>query len=124
MKREDDFIIRRQHLEGLSEAELDARFWELLEKIVTPMVDMAGKYTSPSIERSILLRMGFSSLEAKSIADKVIELGLLGKGAGNVVYRLARKSKVGIHDAGTAIIDGGSDDEIKGLFKGGEKFES
>lgn len=124
MRREDDFEVRRQHLKDLSEEELEKRFWQLAREIVSPMVDMAGKYTSPSIERSVLLRMGFSSLEAKPIVDKIAEIGLLGKGAGNVVYRLAENRKIGIYEAGTAIIDGGCDEEIKGLFKGGGHVEA
>lgn len=124
MKREDDFEVRRQHLKDLSEEEIEKRFWQLVEEIAAPMIEMAGKNTSPSIERSVLLRMGFSSLEAKSIVDKVVELSLLGKGAGNVVYRLAKSKNVSIREAGAAIIDGGCDDEIMGLFKGGECVEA
>jgi D-ornithine 4,5-aminomutase subunit alpha len=52
-------------------------------------VDLASTHTSPSVERSVLLRMGFSSLEARAIVEKCVEKGLLGKGAGHVVWRLA-----------------------------------
>ena len=81
MKRADDFQQRRAHLANLSDEELQARFWEMAEKIVDPLLDLGKKNTTPSIERSVLLRMGFSSLEAKAIVDKTMDRGLMGKGA-------------------------------------------
>ena len=65
MERKDDFQERRKHLADLSETELEERFWKLAEELIDPVVELARKNTSPSIERSILLRMGFSSVEAK-----------------------------------------------------------
>ena len=73
MKRADDFQERRKHLEELSEEELELRFWELASELVDPLIDLAEKNTSPSIERSVLLRMGFSSLEAKAVVDGAID---------------------------------------------------
>lgn len=122
MKREDDFEIRRQHLKGLSEEELENRFWELCNKIVDPLIALAENHTSPAVERSVLLRMGFSSVEAKSIVDRVTTLGLLGKGAGNVVYRLSKSKGMGIRESGLAFGEGSfNDSEIIGLFKEGER---
>ena len=121
MKREDDFQERRKHLANLTEEELEQRFWELAEKIVDPLVDLAYKHTSPSIERSVLLRMGFSSLEAKAIADGAVERGLLGKGAGHLVYRLSRDKNLSIREAGLKLANGEMWDYIVGVFKGGEK---
>ena len=40
MKREDDFQERRKHLANLTEEELEARFWELTEKIVDPLIEL------------------------------------------------------------------------------------
>ena len=34
MKREDDFLVRREHLAGLTDVQLEARFWELANKLV------------------------------------------------------------------------------------------
>lgn len=121
MKREDDFETRRQHLKSLSEKELEDKFWELCNRIVEPLVEMGKTHTSPAVERSVLLRMGFSSPEAKAIVDKVMELGLLGKGAGNVVYRLSGHKNMSIREAGLALSKGEFIDEVSGLFKGGEK---
>ena len=59
--REDDYLKRREHLKDLSDQELKERFWQLAEQAVKPLVDLAYKNTSPAIERSVLLRMGFSS---------------------------------------------------------------
>ncbi len=122
IKREDDFEKRRQHLKVLSEKELKERFWELTEEIVEPLIDMAEKNTSKSIERSVLLRMGFNSLDAKAIVNEVAEADLLGKGAGHVVLKLAEEENVEIKDAGLAIVDGKyTRDDLRKLFEGGEK---
>lgn len=106
MERKDDFQERRTHLAGLSEEELEQRFWELTEKLMDPMVDLARTHTTPSIERSVLLRMGFSSLEAKSIVDKVVDHGLIGKGAGHVVYKVAKSEQLDIREAGLKLAAG------------------
>ena len=51
MERIDDFQERRQHLAGLSDEELNQRFWELLEQVVEPLAQLAQTHTSPAIER-------------------------------------------------------------------------
>ena len=66
IERPDDFAKRRQHLQRLSDAELHNYFWQLVDQIVAPLIEEARTHTSPSIERSVLLRMGFSSIEAKA----------------------------------------------------------
>ncbi|MDW7671597.1 MAG: ornithine aminomutase subunit alpha [Bacillota bacterium] len=117
MKRADDFQTRREHLKQLSDAELEQKFWNLAEQIVDPMLDLARKNTTPSIERSVLLRMGFSSIEAKAIVEGVIDRGLMGKGAGHVVYKLAKARKTDIRETGLKLIDGEGWDEVVSLFK-------
>ena len=62
MERKDDFQARRQHLADLSDQELHQRFWDLLDQVVEPLAQLARTHTSPAIERSVLLRMGFSSI--------------------------------------------------------------
>ena len=119
MKRADDFQERRKHLANLSEEELENRFWELAGKVVDPIVEMAVKNTSPSIERSVLLRMGFSSLEAKTIVDGVMDRGLMGKGAGHIVYKLAKEKNLDIRETGLKLVEGQMWDEVMALFKGG-----
>ena len=121
MKREDDFQERRKHLENLTETELEQRFWELAEKVIDPLIDLAEKNTSPSIERSVLLRMGFSSLEAQGIVDGAIDRGLLGKGAGHIVYRLAKDRNMEIREAGLKLMDGEMWEDAIAIFQGGEK---
>jgi D-ornithine 4,5-aminomutase subunit alpha len=66
-ERADDFEARRAHLKNMSDAELHACFWNLVDRIVAPLVEEARTHTSPSIERSVLLRMGFSSTEARDL---------------------------------------------------------
>lgn len=118
MQRPDDFATRREHLAGLSEAELEKRFWELANKIMEPLVEMARTHTSPSTERSVILRMGFSSVEAQQIVKRVEDLGLLSKGAGHVVWRLAKLRNLGIREAAELLAtdDGGA--EIRDYFRG------
>ena len=121
MKRADDFKERRAHLADLSEAELEDRFWSLAEELIEPIIDLGYKNTSPSIERSVLLRMGFSSIEAKSIVDNSIDRGLIGKGVGHIVYKLAVKKGIPIREAGLLLVDGKAWDEVKPMFQGGAK---
>ncbi len=105
MERQDDFARRREHLKDLSEEELYQRFWQLTDDIMSPLVDMARKYTSPSIERSVLLRMGFDSLQAKELVKKIGDRELLGKGAGHVVLKVAQEKGITVKEAGQALID-------------------
>lgn len=121
MKRADDFQDRRKHLADLSEEDLDAKFWELAEKVVEPIVDLAYKNTTPSIERSVLLRMGFSSIEAASIVENAIDRDLLRKGTGNIIYRLAKDKNLEIREAGLSLIDGENWDYVTEMFKAGDK---
>lgn len=121
MKRADDFQQRRQHLINLSDEELESRFWELAGKIVDPMIDMARRHTSPSVERSVLLRMGFSNIEARAIVEGVADRSLMGKGAGHVVYKLAAAKGLTIREAGLQLVEGKLWDEAKALFEGGAK---
>jgi D-ornithine 4,5-aminomutase subunit alpha len=116
MKRADDYEIRRQHLKDLSEEELKAKFWELAEKIVEPMLELGKKNTTPAIERSVLLRMGFSSIEVKPIVEGVMNKGLMGKGAGNVVWRLSKKLGISVREAGVGLAEGKYWDEVDSLF--------
>lgn len=119
MERKDDFQERRKHLADLSETELEERFWKLAEELIDPVVDLARKNTSPSIERSILLRMGFSSVEAKAIVDGAIDRGLIGKGAGHIVYRLAKDKDMEIREAGLKLVEGQMWEDVVSSFKGG-----
>lgn len=119
MKREDDYAQRSAHLKGLSDEQLKERFWSLIEQVVDPMIDLAKTHTSPSVERSVLLRMGFSSIEAKPLVDGAIERGLMGKGVGHVVYKVSKDQNISIREAGLGLIEGKYWDLALELFKGG-----
>ena len=121
MKRDDDFNSRHEHLKGLTDEQLEQRFWELANKLVDPLLEMGREYTSPAIERSVLLRMGFSSIEAKAIVDGCVERSLMCYGAGNVVYRLAKAMNMDIRPAGLKLVNGELWDEAADLFKGGNE---
>ncbi len=105
-RRPDDFATRRERLRGVSDAELHARFWQLAEEIVAPLVEAARTHTSPSIERSVLLRMGFSSAEAKQLVAAIAERGWLGRGAGRLVLELAERRGTTVREAGLALLAG------------------
>lgn len=121
MERSDDFKARRKHLENLTEEELEKRFWQLTEQLMDPVMDLAVTHTTPSIERSVLLRMGFSSLEADSLVKQVLEHGLISKGAGHVVYKVARELNLPVREAGRILGSGQKWDTAGKLFpEGGE----
>jgi len=86
MVRPDTFNEVRAHLAQLTDAELEARFWQLSEKVVEPLIELARTHTSPSIERSVLMRMGVDSLTCKAVVAECEKRGLLGHGAGHVVF--------------------------------------
>ncbi|MDD4211791.1 MAG: ornithine aminomutase subunit alpha [Bacilli bacterium] len=116
--RSDDFEARRKHLASLSDEELKATFWCLANQAVEPLVDLAKTHTSPSLERSVLLRMGFSSLEAKALVEKVMAHELMGKGAGHVVFRYHQLASLPIREAGLALINGEGWDKVIKSFGG------
>ncbi|MDR2491060.1 MAG: ornithine aminomutase subunit alpha [Spirochaetaceae bacterium] len=117
MKRDDDFNVRRKKLAGMSDGQLYAYFWELTAKVVDPLLELGMKNTSPSIERSVLLRMGIASPDTKVIVDGCIDRGLMGKGAGHVVYRLSKHKNIGIKEAAAMLVNGSGWDEAAALFK-------
>ncbi len=116
MKRADDFEIRRAHLKDLTDEQLEKRFWDLADKVVEPFLELGQKNTTPAVERSVLLRMGFSSLEVKPIVEGVMNKGLMGKGTGNIVWRLSKKLNVTVREAGLALAEGKHWDMVDTLF--------
>ncbi|MFW6119311.1 MAG: ornithine aminomutase subunit alpha [Petrotogales bacterium] len=117
-QRRDNFKSRSKHLREMSDEELDRYFWELADRITEPLIDLAKDHTSPSIERSVLLRMGFNSLESKAIVDKLVKKGLLGKGAGHIVYRISRINNEDIIETGKKLASGELWDLVDQEFKG------
>jgi D-ornithine 4,5-aminomutase subunit alpha len=105
-ERADDFATRRIHLREMSDDELHAYFWSLAQRIVSPLIEEARTHTSPSIERSVLLRMGFSSVEAKTLVVQMAQHRLLSHGAGRLVLELAKAKGIPVRDAGLALLAG------------------
>jgi len=118
--RKDDFLERSKHLQNMSDAELEKYFWELVNKVTDPLIDLANKNTTQSIERSVLLRMGFSSMQATALVDKIFDKHLLSKGAGHVIYKVAKKHNLDVITTGKEMIEGKYWDDAVELFKGGE----
>lgn len=114
--RPDDFETRRKHLQSLSDEELKTLFWKLTGQVVTPMIELAKTHTTPSIERSVLLRMGFSDGEAKGIVDQTIENRLMGKGSGHCVYVLSQATGSDIRTAGLSLLEGRGWDVVHQRF--------
>ena len=108
------FEARRQQLGKMSDDQLKKRFWELCDQLVEPMADYGEKYTSQSIERSVLLRMGVDSVTSQGVVSKINEAGMLGKGAGHVVLKLSQKLKVNIREAAKRINEDKT--ALQGLF--------
>lgn len=115
-QREDDFAIRREPLKSLSDEALKERFFELADKIVDPLITLAYRHTTKSIERSVLLRMGISSIDATRVVDLLHEHGWLKKGAGHCVYKLAKAKNISLNEAVEALLEGDGVNEIKRLF--------
>lgn len=90
MVRPDTFHEVREHLQGMTDEQLEAYFWELSNKVVDPLVELARTHTSPSIERSVLMRMGVDTPTATAVVSECEQRGLLPHGAGHVVWRLMR----------------------------------
>ncbi|GAB1354848.1 MAG TPA: D-ornithine 4,5-aminomutase subunit OraS [Candidatus Rifleibacterium sp.] len=108
------FEARRQQLRKMSDEQLKERFWELCNQMVEPMVEYGRKYTSMSIERSVLLRMGIDSVTSQGVVSRVNEAGLLGKGAGHVVLKLSQKLGVDLREAAKRINE--DKNALQGLF--------
>jgi D-ornithine 4,5-aminomutase subunit alpha len=112
VERDDDFNVRRRHLQELSDEQLHARFWELARALAQPLIEEARKHTTPSIERSVLLRMGFSSVEAKTLVGRAEQRGLLGRGVGRLVLELANAKSMTLSETGALLLDGQHWDEL------------
>lgn len=121
MKREDDYNQRRDHLKDLTDEQLYERFWKLTEQIVQPMVDLAYNNTSPAIERSVALRMGFSSLQAQPLVEYGTKWDLLGHGIGNIILTYAKLKNMDYLKAGDELSKGIGWDLVLENMKGGDK---
>lgn len=102
--RIDDFNERRKHLKSMSDAELKVYFEKLTDQMIDPLLELAYTHTTPAIERSVLMRMGFSSLEAKTLTEKMMDYHLLAHGVGHVVLHYAKSNHLSIRDAGLKLM--------------------
>ncbi len=115
-ERKDDYLSRRDHLRDMSDKELKEYFFNLVDKMVDPLIELSYENTTKSIERSVLLRMGFSSLQAKDVVDKLNEYNLLRKGSGHCVYKVAKKFKISLLNAGKKIVEEDGIDYLVEVF--------
>ena len=117
MKREDDFAKRREHIANLTDQELYDRFWELTEQVVAPLLELGRKNTTPSVERAVLLRMGVSSLDTQKIVEGCMDRGLMGHGAGHVVYKVSKEKGISIREASEKLAAGEYWDDAVAMFR-------
>jgi len=89
--RDDTFRLVREHLAELTDEQLEARFWELAQQVVDPLVELAATHTSPSVERSVLMRMGVDSRVCMAVVTECEKRSLLCHGAGNVVLHCSQE---------------------------------
>jgi D-ornithine 4,5-aminomutase subunit alpha len=108
MTGDDDRLARlqrrREALAELSDAELKERFWQLCHEVTAPIVELARTHTTPSIERSVLLRMGIDSLSSQGVVERIHQAGLLGRGAGQVLLEVAAERNTDVRGAARAIL--------------------
>ncbi len=106
MVREDTFEHAHQYLAGLTDEELKMRFWHLAEELTNPLVDLARTHTSPSVERSVLMRMGIDSQTCVAVVSECEKRGLLGHGAGHVVLVVMQALDIDAPAAAFRLADG------------------
>ncbi len=114
--RPDDYETRRAHLAGLDDAALHARFWELAGQVVAPLLELARTHTTPSIERSVLARLGVPSHEASAVVEGCLSRGLLAHGAGHVVVRAAAAAGITPREAASRLTEGKLWETVEGVF--------
>jgi D-ornithine 4,5-aminomutase subunit alpha len=118
MARDDTYKQIRGHLAGLTDEQLEARFWELSQAIVAPLVDLARTHTSPSIERSVLMRMGIDSPTCGAVVAECEKRGLLGHGAGHVVLHCCTTWQLPVTEAAARLADGDGWDTVEQKWGG------
>jgi D-ornithine 4,5-aminomutase subunit alpha len=106
MVRADEYLAWRTHLADLSDEQLEARFWALVDEITDPLIELARTHTSPSIERSVLMRMGIDSPTCNGVVNELDARGLLGHGAGYVVLHCAQQWEVDVRAAAARLAAG------------------
>ena len=118
MARPDTFKDVRGHLAELTDAELKARFWELAQQIVDPLVELARTHTSPSIERSVLMRMGIDSRTCEAVVGECETRGLLATGCGHVVLHCSTTWDVLAPEAAARLAAGDGWDTVAAQWGG------
>ena len=73
IKREDDFSQRREHLSGLSDEELKARFWSLTGQLVDPLIRHMGTTSEPFRWSDVRAGAGPVALQ---VLDEATEFGM------------------------------------------------
>lgn len=123
MERQDDFETRRVKygVDKMTDEELYNRFWELTAQVVDPLLELGRKNTTLFVERAVLLRMGISSLDTQKIVQGCMDNGLMGHGAGHVVYKISKDKNISISEAGTALANGEYWQDAVALFRKGDK---
>ncbi|MEU8390116.1 D-ornithine 4,5-aminomutase subunit OraS [Micromonospora sp. NPDC048843] len=107
---------RLEELAALPDEAIRDRFRQLCDDVVAPLIGLARTHTSPSIERSVLLRMGVDSVTARDVVAKIVEAGLLDRGAEHVLRRVAERSGTDVRTAAGHLLT--NPGVLTGLFAG------
>lgn len=118
-ERNARFETLRAELATMDDDALKDRFWQLCQEVMTPVVELGKIHTTPSIERSVLLRMGIDSVTTHAVVENLNVAGILGKGAGHAVLRLSQRDGIDLRAAANRIATDPSC--IEGLFEKGEQ---
>ena len=86
-ERIDRFEKLRSELAGLDDEALKARFWDLCHQVMEPVAELARPHPTPSLARSVLLRMGIPPVTLHARAEHLLNAGLLGHAARHAVLR-------------------------------------
>ncbi|MES9905658.1 MAG: D-ornithine 4,5-aminomutase subunit OraS [Sedimenticola sp.] len=100
------------HNEALDDGELHEEFWILINQVADPLMEGARTHTTPAIEHSLLLRMGFDCDESTQLVRRMEALNLLGYGAAHLVLKLARLKGLRVREAGMALLGNRYWDEL------------
>ena len=85
-----------------------------------PLVELARTHTSPSIERSVLMRMGADSLTCNAVVAECEKRGLLGHGAGHVVLHCSQEWGCSAPEAAQRLAAGDGWETVEAKWGGGK----
>ena len=90
----------------LADEHIHKEFWKSGQSSDDSLSDFAHTCTSPHVECSSLVAMGFSDDEAQAIIKGAIKYRIICKGCSHVVLELRRARGIGLREAGLLLAAG------------------